>query len=92
MNETKQDRKRRLSRARSARYRKAKREQKQRVKAVKFKAELGAGTIADMECIRLVGGYITVEEGLTLAVRYMAGMARRNPQAFIKAMNPSNPV
>jgi hypothetical protein len=92
MSETKSERRRRLSRARSARYRAAKRKQKQVVKAVKFKAELGAGTMADMECIRLAGDLATVEEGLTLAVRYMAGMARRDLQAFRDAMNPRNPV
>ncbi|SED35456.1 hypothetical protein [Pseudomonas anguilliseptica] len=90
MSETRSER--RLSRARSARYRAAKRKQKQVVKAVKFKAELGAGTMADMECIRLAGDLATVEEGLTLAVRYMAGMARRDLQAFRDAMNPRNPV
>jgi hypothetical protein len=90
MSETKSERRRRLSRVRSARYRAAKRRQKQVVKAVKFKAELGAGTLADMECIRMAGGLATVEEGLTLAVRYMAGLARRNPAAFLDAMNPRN--
>jgi hypothetical protein len=94
MSESKSERRRRLSRARSARYRAAKRKRKQKqvIKAVKFKAELGAGTMADMESIRLAGDLTTVEEGLTLAVRYMAGLARRDPQAFRDAMNPRNPV
>lgn len=62
------------------------------VGAEKFTWETYAGTRADMECIRQVGGFEEVEEGLTLAIRFMAGLARRDPAAFHAAMNPRKPV
>lgn len=62
------------------------------VGAEKFTFVTYAGTRADMECIRQVGGYEEVEEGLTLAIRYVASLARRDPAAFQAAMNPRNPV
>ncbi|MCY1286460.1 hypothetical protein D9M70_354340 [compost metagenome] len=67
-------------------------EHKARVGAEKFSFITYAGTRADIECIRQVGGYEEVEEGLTLAIRYMAGLARRDPAAFLEAMDPRNPV
>ncbi len=39
-----------------------------------------------------VGGFEEQDEVITLAIRYMAGMARRDPAAFLQAMNPRNPV
>lgn len=65
---------------------------RQAVGAEKFTWETYAGTRADMECIRQVGVFEEVEEGLTLAIRYMAGWARRDPQAFQAAMDPRNPL
>lgn len=62
------------------------------VGAEKFTWETYAGTREDMECIRLVGGFEQVEEGLTLAVRYVANMARRDPAALRAALDPRNLV
>jgi hypothetical protein len=50
------------------------------------------GTRADWALMQQVGEFEEVEEVITLMTRYMAGMARRDPQAFLNAMNPRNPV
>ena len=92
MNESKQDRKRRLSRARSARYRKNKRDQVARVKGVKFKGVFGAGTMADLEHIRVECGCQDIEEAIALMARFVAASVRLDPPAMRKAMNPRNPV
>lgn len=62
------------------------------VGAEKFTWETYAGTRADMECIRQVCGFEETEEGLTLAIRYVAGLARRDPAACRAALDPRNPV
>lgn len=92
MNESKQDRKRRLSRARSARYRKNKRDQVARVKGVKFKGVFGVGTMADLEHIRAECGCQNIEEAIALMVRFVAASVRLDPLAVRTAMNPRNPV
>lgn len=92
MNESKQDRKRRLSRARSARYRKGKRDQVQRMQGTKFKAVFGAGTIADLEQIRTVGECDDLEETIVMMARFVAAAARNTPDLVRAQMNPRSPV
>lgn len=62
------------------------------VGAEKFKWETYAGTRDDMECIRAAGDFDQVEEGLTLAIRYVANIARRDPAALRAALDPRNLV
>lgn len=62
------------------------------VGAKTFKWETYTGTRDDMECIRAAGDFEQVEEGLTLAVRYVANMARRDPAAMRAALDPRNLV
>lgn len=62
------------------------------VGAQKFKWETYTGTRADLELMQQVGGFDEPAEVITLAVRYLAGLARRDPAAFMDAMNPRNPV
>lgn len=69
MSESKAERKRRLSRARSARYRQGKRLQVERVKGVKFKGVFGAGTMADLEHVRAACGCRNIEEAISLLAR-----------------------
>lgn len=92
MSESKQDRKRRLSRARSARYRRGKREQTKRVDAVKFKASFGAGTMLDLEQIRAVADCSDLEETIALMARFVAAAARQAPDQVRASMDPRNPV
>lgn len=65
---------------------------RERVGAELVKVEMYAGTRRDLELMRQVGGYEEADEALTLAIRYMAGLARNNPAAFRAAMDPRNPV
>ncbi len=90
--ETKLERKRRLARERSARRRKLARQRAEAIGETKFKMKMGAGTAADIGCISQVGEYLERPEAVTLAIRYMAGLARRDPKAFRAAMNPRNPL
>lgn len=92
MSESKQDRKRRLSRARSARYRRGKRDQARRVDAVKFKASFGAGTMRDLEQIRAVADCSDLEETIALMARFVAAAARQAPDQVRASMDPRNPV
>jgi hypothetical protein len=88
--ESKLERKRRLSRNRSARFRAAKKARLLAINATKLKMVIGSGTAADIEDIRQIGGFEESAEGLTLCIRYMAAMARRDASAFRQALNPSN--
>jgi hypothetical protein len=63
---------------------------REKVGAEKIKWVIYKGTRSDLDVMQLVGGYTEVGEAITLAVRYMAGMARRDPAAFAEAMNPRN--
>ena len=65
---------------------------RERVGAEVTKLTTYRGTRADWALMQQVGEYEEVEEVITLMTRYMAGMARRDPQAFRDAMNPRNPV
>lgn len=65
---------------------------RKKVGAEKIKLEIYKGTRSDLDVMQQVGGYAEAGEAITLAVRYMAGMARRDPAAFAEAMNPRNPV
>lgn len=67
-------------------------EHQKRVGAEKTKFTTYAGTRADIAVMQQVGGYEERDEAITLALRYMAGMARRDPVAFLAAMDPRNPV
>lgn len=63
-----------------------------RVGAQKTKFTTYSGTREDIAVMQKVGGYEEQDEAITLALRYMAGMARRDPVAFQAAMDPRNPV
>ena len=62
------------------------------VGAEKTKITTYRGTRADLALMQQVGGFEEQDEVITLAIRYMAGMARRDQAAFLQAMNPRNPV
>ena len=86
--ESKQDRKKRLSRDRSARCRALRKHRLQAIGATKLKMVIGSGTAADIECIRQTGGFEESAEALTLCIRFMATMARRDATAFRHAIDP----
>ncbi|MCY1293754.1 hypothetical protein D9M68_456150 [compost metagenome] len=65
---------------------------RERVGAQVMKVTTYLGTRNDLELMQQVGGYEEADEVITLAIRYMAGMARRDPAAFHAAMDPRNPV
>ncbi|MFC2974368.1 hypothetical protein ACFOJE_19420 [Azotobacter bryophylli] len=92
MSESQAERIRRQNKDRQQAKRDREREHRKAVGAETFKMEMYAGTRRDLECIQQVGGYMEIEEGLTLAVRYMAGLARRDPEAFRQAMDPRRPL
>lgn len=82
------DHKRRLSRDRSARFRALKTKRLQAIGATKFKMIVGAGTVSDIEYIRQIGSFEENAEAVTLCIRFMAAMARRDEAAFLQAINP----
>ncbi|MNN97426.1 hypothetical protein D3C81_2165880 [compost metagenome] len=57
-----------------------------------MKLETYAGTRCELALMCQVGGYDEPAEAITLAIRYLAGLARRDPAAFLAAMDPRNPV
>ncbi|WP_160286852.1 hypothetical protein [Pseudomonas knackmussii] len=61
---------------------------KQAVGAEKFKMEIYAGTRADIDDMCRVGGFEEVEEAITLGLRYLGNLARRKPEAYLRAMDP----
>lgn len=65
---------------------------REQVGAEKVKFEIYGGTRRDLDMMQQVGGYTETGEAITLAIRYMAAMARRDPVAFAEAMNPRNPL
>ncbi|XQE65798.1 hypothetical protein ACOAPY_14130 [Pseudomonas sp. P3C3] len=67
-------------------------EHRERVGAEKTKIVTYRGTRADLELMQQVGGYEERDEVITLVIRYMAGLARRDPAAFLAAMDPRNPA
>ncbi|MDA8483614.1 hypothetical protein NNO07_11070 [Pseudomonas resinovorans] len=76
-----QQRKRALDAARNA-----------RLGGEKLKLMTFQGTRDGLAVMRQVGGYRNDDEVVSLAVRYLAGLARRDPAAFLEAMDPRNPV
>lgn len=92
MTETKADRIRRQNRDRQQARRERERRHREAVGAETFKMEMYAGTRQDLALMQHVGGYEEIEEALTLAIRYMASLARRDPAAFLQAMDPRNPA
>ncbi|MNZ74253.1 hypothetical protein D3C78_926980 [compost metagenome] len=62
------------------------------VGAETMKLETYAGTRRELALMCQVGGYDEPAEAITLAIRYLAGLARRDPAAFLAAMDPRNPV
>jgi hypothetical protein len=64
----------------------------ERVGAEKTKITTYRGTRSDLELMQQVGGFDERDEVITLAIRYMAGLARRDPAAFLAAMDPRNPA
>lgn len=78
----------------------AKRQQALRNRRAEKRARVGAevmklityqGTRADLELMKQVGGFEEVDEVITLGIRYLAAIARRDPAAFRAAMDPRNP-
>ncbi|SDI84080.1 hypothetical protein SAMN05216588_12627 [Pseudomonas flavescens] len=67
-------------------------EHRERMGAEVIKVTTYRGTRSDLETMQQVGGFEERDEAITLAVRYMASMARRNPAAYLDAMNPRSPV
>lgn len=92
MSENKAERIRRQNKDRQQAKRDRKQAHREAVGAKTFKMEMYAGTRRDLELMRQVGGYEETDEALTLAIRYMAGMARNHPAAYLQAMDPRNPV
>lgn len=79
----------------------AKRQQALRNRRAEKRARVGAevmklityqGTRADLELMQQVGGFEEVDEVITLGIRYLAAIARRDPAAFRAAMDPRSPV
>ncbi|WP_300656249.1 hypothetical protein [Pseudomonas sp.] len=85
-----------LVRKQDAARQQAKRDRKaehlERVGAETMKMTTYRGTRADLALMQQVGGYEEPAEVITLAVRYLAGLARRDPAAFLEVMDPRNPV
>ena len=92
MIETKADRIRRQNKDRQQAKRDRDEAHRKAVGAQTVKMEFYAGTCRDLELMRQVGGFEEADEALTLAIRYMAGMARNHPAAFLAAMDPRNPL
>lgn len=92
MTETKADRIQRQSKDRQQAKRERERRHHEAVGAETFKMEMYTGTRQDLALMQQVGGYEEVEEALTLAIRYMESLARRDPAAFLQAMDPRNPA
>ncbi|MCY1510140.1 hypothetical protein D9M68_445090 [compost metagenome] len=76
-----QQRKRALDAARKARL------GGEKLKLMTFK-----GTRDGLAVMRQVGGYGNDDEAVSLAVRYLAGLARRDRAAFLEAMDPRDPI
>lgn len=79
----------------------AKRQQALRDRRAEKRARVGAevmklttyqGTRADLMLMQQVGGFDEAAEVITLGIRYLAAMARRDPAAFLEAMDPRSPV
>lgn len=92
MSESKAERKRRMSRARSARYRQEKRLQVERVKGVKFKGTFGAGTMADLERVRSAWQCRDIEEAIAMMARVVAAAGRNDPAGIRAALARGKPV
>lgn len=60
--------------------------------AEKIKLEAYAGTRADIEAVRLVGGFDDEAEAITLGLRLLGNMARRSPAKFRHDIEPRNLV
>lgn len=65
---------------------------RERVGAQVMKLTTYRGTRADLELMQQIGGFEEVEEVITLAIRAMAGLARRDPAGFQIAMDPRTPA
>lgn len=63
-----------------------------RVGAEKMTLVTYRGTREDLALMQAVGGFDEPDEAITLGVRYLAGLARRDPAAYLAAMDPRNPV
>lgn len=65
---------------------------KARLGGEKLKLTTFKGTRDGLDLMRQVGGYRSDDEVVSLAVRFMAGLARCNPAAFLEAMDPRTPA
>ncbi|WP_312929122.1 hypothetical protein [Stutzerimonas nitrititolerans] len=77
----------------------AKRQQALRDRRTEKRARVGAevmklttyrGTRADLALMQQVGGFEEADEVITLGIRYLAELARRDPAAFLVALDPRN--
>lgn len=79
----------------------AARQQRKRAREAAHRARVGAqvmklttyrGTRDDLALMQQIGGFEEPAEVITLGIRYLAAMARRDPEAFLAAMDPRNPL
>lgn len=80
--ETRKERKTRLARARKQAQRNREREHRAKVDAQEFRMEWYAGTRAELERIRLAGGFEESAEALTLLIHNTAELIERDPSRF----------
>jgi hypothetical protein len=91
-NETKADRERRLARDRQRRKRLADENAKLRAAAVPVTFEAYKGTQADLALICELGGFEEQAEAITLILRHVANLAKRDRHAFDELIRiPSRP-
>lgn len=64
---------------------------RERIGAQKTKFTSSQSTRDDIAVMQQVGGF-EQDEAISLALRWMAGLARRDAPAFLAAMDPRNPV
>lgn len=89
---SKTERVRQQNAARQQAKRDRQQQRRAQVGAERIKVEIYRGTRLDLDVMQQVGGYTETGEAITLAIRYMAAMARRDAAAFAEAMNPRNPL
>jgi hypothetical protein len=91
-NETKEDRTRRLARDRKRKQRLAEENAKVRAAAVPVTFEAYKGTQADLALICELGGFEEQAEAITLILRNVANLAKRDRHAFDEFIRiPSRP-
>ncbi|OQR35892.1 hypothetical protein BWR15_06075 [Pseudomonas sp. T] len=92
MKKPRTDKVRRQDAIRQRRLRANRKARKAALGAEKIKLEAYAGTRADIEAVRMVGGFDDEAEAITLGLRLLGNMARRSPAKFRNAIEPRNLV